>query len=237
MRSPIFVALDVDDEQTALKIVEATEDLVGGFKIGPRLAYRYGQEFSRRLARQAALFVDCKFHDIPSTVEAALTAVFESGASFATVHASNGRVCLQQLAKLESEFQKERFFKILSVTVLTSFEESSLPKNWQAQKTIGEHVSSLAREVLESGLNGLVCAPTEVQSLRNEFSNAYIVTPGIRASQDKQTKSDDQKRTMSASEALGFGADALVIGRPIVAAKDPREAVLQILNSIKGAKT
>ncbi len=236
MRSPFFVALDVDDEKTALKIVEETEDLAGGFKIGPRLAYRYGQDFAKRLARHSALFVDCKFHDIPSTVKAALKSAFESGATFATVHASNGSHCLKELAKLEAEFNRERFFKILAVTVLTSFEENSVPQNWAPSKTIGEHVQILADEVCNAGLSGLVCAPTEVQALRANHRDAFLVTPGIRADKTQTKNSDDQKRTMSASEALTAGATALVVGRPILEAPKPREALAELIKSINGFK-
>jgi orotidine-5'-phosphate decarboxylase len=219
-RAPIFVALDVDDANQALHLAKSIKNFVGGFKVGPRLTYKYGSDFVKSIAEVGPVFVDNKYHDIPSTVIAALRTTFESGASFATVHASNGPEAMREIAAFESDCQKIRNFRILCVTVLTSFHESNLPSNWRSSQ-VGEHVFSLAQDVLNSGLKGLVCSPEEVYLLRKKFPQADLVTPGIRLPTNER---GDQSRIMGPREALAAGASALVIGRPIVAAANPVQA-------------
>jgi orotidine-5'-phosphate decarboxylase len=216
--TPLFVALDVDDDTYALKLARELKDYVGGFKVGPRLTYKYGESFVSQLAEIGPVFVDNKYHDIPSTMLAALRATFEAGASFATVHASCGPETLRELFKIEKEFNDERPFKILCVTVLTSFNTKNLPANWATHISPSEHVEKLAADVAASGLRGLVCSPEEVSLLRKKYPEAYLVTPGIRLPTDAK---GDQSRVMGPAEALKAGASALVVGRPIVEATDP----------------
>ena len=175
------------------------------------------------------VFVDNKYHDIPSTVLAAVRATFESGASFATVHAGNGREALGELAKLEKELSAERPFKILSVTALTSFSDSTVPSNWAKQLML-THVEQLAQDSYSAGISGLVCSPEEVSNLRKKYPDSYLVTPGIRMPTDAK---GDQSRVMSPREALLAGSSALVIGRPIVEAADPSDAAKKICLSLK----
>lgn len=224
---PIFVALDMDDDASALSLAEKIKNYVGGFKVGPRLTYKYGAPFIKKLAQHGPVFVDNKYHDIPSTVLAALKTTFESGASFATVHASNGPEALKEMATLEATLNRERPFKILCVTVLTSFNEKNLPgifasaSSLETPTQIAHHVLSLAQEVMNSGLTGIVCSPDEVSLLRKKFKNAYLVTPGIRL--PTNTK-EDQARVTGPREAISAGASAIVVGRPIIAAPDPLQA-------------
>ncbi len=231
MKNPIFVALDVDDDKTAKKIAAETAPYVGGFKIGPRLILRHGDRLIQELSRLAPVFVDCKFHDIPSTVVSALEAAYSAGATLATVHASNGLECLREVARLEKHLARERAFRVLAVTVLTSFNEKNLPPNW-IDATPEEHVLKLASLAIQAGLTGIVCSPLEVQNLRANFPEAFLVTPGIRLLNDGGPSHDDQARTMSPQEALAAGANALVIGRPIVSASDPRKAAEAIAGSL-----
>ena len=231
MKNPVFVALDVDDEKTARKIATATAPFVGGFKIGPRLILRHGDKLIQELSRLAPVFVDCKFHDIPSTVVSALEAAYSAGATFATVHASNGLDCLREVARLEKQLARERAFRVLAVTVLTSFNEKNLPPNWLGA-TPEEHVMKLARLAIQAGLTGIVCSPHEVQNLRANFPETFLVTPGIRLPNNDNQRVDDQARTMPPREALNAGANALVIGRPIVLAPNPREAAEAIARSL-----
>ncbi|OFZ12495.1 MAG: orotidine 5'-phosphate decarboxylase [Bdellovibrionales bacterium RBG_16_40_8] len=228
LTSPIFVALDLDSDIEALKLAKDLRPYVGGFKIGPRLTYKYGSLFVKKLADIGTVFVDNKYHDIPSTVLAALRCTFESGASFVTLHASNGYSAMKEFAKLEIELSRERPFQILSVTVMTSFDESSLPSNWRPQ-TVRSHVEALAQETIVAGLSGIVCSPDEVSTLRSKFPEAFLVTPGIRLPGDHK---GDQLRVMGPSEAIQAGASALVIGRPIVAAADPVLAAKKIYDLI-----
>ncbi len=226
LKFPLFVALDVDDMDSAAKIASSTAEFVGGFKLGPRLILRYGANLVREISQLAPVFVDCKFYDIPSTVLSSIEAAFESGASFVTVHASNGSECLRKVAALEQQLAKGRPFQVLAVTVLTSFGDKNLPANWRPAPA-AEHVNILAQAAIDSGLTGIVCSPHEVTQLRRTYPSAFLVTPGIRVKL-AQIVRDDQSRTMSPKEALAAGADALVIGRPITAAVDPRVAVKEI---------
>lgn len=229
MKNPIFVALDVDDMSLAMDLAKRVEPYVGGFKVGPRLNMRYGQQLTQKLAALAPVFIDNKYHDIPSTVEAAVKASFEAGASFVTVHASNGKECLESLAQLEKKLNARRPFKILAVTVLTSFDTASKPSNWQ-DISLKDHVSILADESVSSGLSGLVCSGEEVAELRKKFPEVFLLTPGIRLPQNEV---GDQKRVLGPREALELGSSALVVGRPIVQAEDPSFAAQEFAKALE----
>jgi orotidine-5'-phosphate decarboxylase len=218
LTNPVFVALDVDSADRALELVRQTRAFVGGFKVGPRLCLRYGEPFLKDIARMgSSLFVDNKYFDIPSTMTAAVKATFEVGASFCTVHAQAGKEALTELAQLEAELNKTRPFRILAVTVLTSFRQDTLAPMVQ-HVPIPEQTQQLAQLALDCGLTGLVCSPEEVQALRQKFPNAYLVTPGVRLSTDSL---GDQKRVSDPLTALRRGSSALVVGRPICEALEP----------------
>ncbi|HPI41296.1 MAG TPA: orotidine 5'-phosphate decarboxylase, partial [Pseudobdellovibrionaceae bacterium] len=117
-QNPLIVALDVDTDQEALGLVEELYDLVGGFKVGPRLNLRYGSELIQKISKRAPVFVDNKHFDIPTTMEAAVRASFESGASLVTIHALSGLESLKKMADLEIELSQIRPFRILGVTTL-----------------------------------------------------------------------------------------------------------------------
>lgn len=220
MSNPIFVAVDLDDDKSALELVKQCRAFVGGFKVGPRLALRYGEPFLKEVSRHGNMFIDNKYFDIPSTMEAAVRASFEVGASFCTVHAQAGPEALTQLAALEESLCQTRPFRILAVTVLTSFKQETLAPIVR-HLPIAEQTNALARMALECGLTGLVCSPDEVESLRRQFPNAYLVTPGVRLSHEDR---GDQKRVADPLTALKRGASALVVGRPIYDAVEPARA-------------
>jgi len=226
MRNPIIAALDVDSRDQALKLADDLADVVGGFKVGPRLCLRYGQDLVKEIAARAPVFVDNKHFDIPSTMEAAVRASFEAGASLVTVHALSGREALTKMAALEKELNQKRPFKILAVTILTSWDQNSLPSILK-QQPISQHVTDLAELVLSSGMTGLVCSPHELDLLQNK--GLYLVTPGIRFSMDSL---GDQKRVMGPFEAIKSGASALVVGRPIIEAKNPRETATEYVMAL-----
>lgn len=221
--NPLCIALDVDSREEAVLLARQLSDVAGGFKLGPRLIQRYGETIVQEIAGLAPVFVDCKYFDIPSTMEAAVRASFEAGASVVTVHALAGQEALQKMAELETELNKKRPFRILAVTILTSWSEQSLPSVMN-KKPIADHVLALAQLVKESGLKSVVCSAEEIDSLKG--LGLFLLTPGIRLATDGK---DDQKRTMSPQEALSKGSSALVVGRPIIAAKDPAAAALQFL--------
>ncbi len=228
LNSPIFVALDVDNDKEALHLARNIEPYVGGFKVGPRLCFRYGASFISELAKYGHVFVDNKYFDIPNTMIHAVRAAFDGGATFVSIHAQAGRVALTELAKLEQELNRQRPFRLLAVTVLTSFNQEDLPPNAQAQP-IAQQVESLAELSVDCGLAGLVCSPHEVSLMKSKFPGAFVFTPGIRF---QDGKTDDQKRIMGPKEAMKAGATALVVGRPIVEAEDPRAAAKQFYEAV-----
>ncbi len=228
LKNPLVIALDVDSDTQALKLAVDLADFAGGYKLGPRLIHRYGPEFVAKIAEIAPLFVDCKFFDIPSTMESAVQASFDCGASLVTVHAMAGREALTRLAELEKKLNEQRPFRILAVTILTSWNEKSFPANFKSLP-VAEHVQNLVELVQSSGLSGVVCSPEELDFLQGK--DLYLVAPGIRP---ESVSKDDQQRTRTPFEAMKAGASALVIGRPIIAATDPMKAALEISLTMVG---
>lgn len=228
MSKRFFIALDLDDRVHALTIARETRDFVAGYKVGPRACLRFGSKFIEQLADLAPVFIDNKYFDIPSTMVAAVRASFDLGASFVTVHAGAGITCLKKLSQLEAELNRRRPFRLLAVTVLTSFSDADPPP--LGMGSVNEQVFRLAEVAVQGGLSGIVCSPHEAANLRERFPNIYMVTPGIRLSAEN---SGDQKRTMGPREALSLGASALVIGRPIVEATHPRSVAEQIYELTK----
>ncbi len=230
MRNPLILSLDVDSRDESLRIADELHGVVGGIKLGPRLCLRYGMSFIQEMAQRGPIFLDNKHFDIPSTMEAAVRASFEAGASLVTVHALSGEEALKKMATVEKELNSQRPFRILCVTILTSWDQNSVPANFKKQ-TISEHVVSLVDLVVKSGLKGIVCSPLELDLLQNR--DLYLVTPGIRSSINDST---DQKRIMAPSEAIAKGASALVVGRPILEARNRKKAAEDFVTAIYEAK-
>ena len=229
MKNPIFVALDVDSDKEAQRIVELTAAYVGGFKVGPRLIVRYGADFLKKIAERGTLFVDNKYFDIPSTMEGAIRASFRHGARVL-------RPCMRKqalkrlrrrLAAVEKELNQKRPFKILAVTVLTSFNAETLPSVLKSQP-ISKMVEELAGLAIDSGINGLVCSPDEVAILRKKFPKAFLLVPGIRM---EGSDLGDQKCVADPVSAIRNGASALVVGRPIYQADNPAQAAKLYANA------
>jgi orotidine-5'-phosphate decarboxylase len=236
MRNPIIVALDVPDLDAALRLVEQLAPVVGAFKVGKELFVSAGPEIIRRIrATGTAVFLDLKFHDIPNTVARAVSAAVRLDVQMLTVHTSGGRAMLEAAEKSaqESAAQMERNAPlVLGVTVLTSLDSNELAEVG-VEPNVGRQVERLAMLAVKAGLRGLVCSPLEIVALRQILpSETQLVTPGIRAA---DAKADDQKRTMSAPEALAAGASWLVVGRPLCAAPNPREAAERMLASLRAA--
>lgn len=228
LKNPLIVALDLDSASESLTLAEQLAPVVGGFKVGPRLLLRYGPEHIRKIARFGKVFLDHKFFDIPTTMEASVRATFDLDVTMTTVHALAGAPALQMLARLEQELNRIRPFVVLNVTLLTSYSDENLPPGLKGTP-IDEEVHDLAHLSFSSGLKGVVCSPHEVQKIRQMNSEGFLVTPGIRNSTDFV---NDQKRIMSAPEALAAGASAIVVGRPIISATDPVRAAQEMIQSI-----
>lgn len=229
MKNPIVVPLDVDSLEHAQRLVKMLKGHVGGFKVGPRLLYQSPKSFLSELSSQGILFVDCKFFDIPSTTLASVKAAFDMGAHWVTVHALNGHRCLAELASLEDELRKTRpEFRVVAVTVLTSFSEKDIKDLWPNDSLQMVSVR-LAEQVVKSGLTTLVASPQDLVFLRERFPGNFWIVPGVRP---QGSDVGDQTRVMTPHLAMKSGANALVIGRPIIESSDPLKMVQSILGEM-----
>jgi len=225
----LLVALDVDTVDAARRLVDALRGTVGGFKIGSRLFTAHGPAFVDELvARGDKVFLDLKFHDIPNTVAGAVGAAARLGVWMVNVHASGGFDMMRAAREAADEEAAKRMSApplVIAVTVLTSLTQEALSATG-VPAAIPEHVRRLALLAQEAGLDGVVASPQEIALIREACDPRFeIVTPGIRGSADAK---GDQNRTASASGALAAGASYLVVGRPIIAADDPRGAAARI---------
>lgn len=214
---PLYVALDVEDEQRALWIAREVRDQVEGFKVGPRLFLKASQSFILKLKAFGKVLLDFKFFDIPSSMVGAVESAFNLGVDSVTVHANAGAEALSQLAALEQRLKVQREFRILAVTILTSFSQRTMPYLTR-HHTILSQVEILSDLVIKSGLSALVCSGQELQILRKRYPSAYLLTPGVRMSRQV---SEDQNRVCTPKEVLQAGANAFVMGRPIYEVDDP----------------
>ncbi len=222
--SRIIVALDRSSRDEILSLADRLTGIVGMMKVGLQAFTANGPSIVAELQeRQIDVFLDLKFHDIPNTVLHAVQEAVKLSVSLLTVHTSGGSAMLRAAV----EGARGSSTRILGVTVLTSHDEESLAETGMSG-TLHETVLRLATLGVRSGIDGVVASPHEIRTIREHLGNdVLIVTPGIRAAGDA---TGDQKRTMSASEALRAGADYLVIGRPITQAPDPAEAARRILD-------
>ena len=231
--NPILVALDVPNATVAEALIERLAGAVGGFKIGSELFTREGPLVVQRVRDSgASVFLDLKFHDIPNTVQKAVAAAVHLDVQMLTVHAGGGLEMLEAAARSASQTAAGLGRQpplVLAVTVLTSLDGHQLVQ-LGLEANVAQHVERLAQLAVRAGIGGLVCSPLELVRLRQILPESIqLVTPGIRGPQDS---SGDQKRTLSAREAMEAGANWLVIGRPIYAAHDPRAAAERILDSL-----
>ncbi|MBC7692270.1 MAG: orotidine-5'-phosphate decarboxylase [Methylotenera sp.] len=236
-QTDLIVALDFPRADKALEIVEKFSDLPVIFKVGFELFMAAGPEFVRELVhRKCRVFLDLKFHDIPNTVaKAALQASLMHVEMF-TVHLSGGSAMIKAAATALAEIPALRP-KMLGVSVLTSFDDVC----WsQVTKAITGHASDVADSVAGLvehatawGVDGVVCSALELGFIREQFPNLYTIVPGIRP---EGFEASDQARVMTPAEAAALGASAIVVGRPITEASDPRKMAEDILKELSLVK-
>jgi orotidine-5'-phosphate decarboxylase len=221
----ILVALDVETADEARTLAQTLRGAVGGFKIGKRLFTSDGPDIVRELVDQGdRIFLDLKFHDIPNTVAGAIAAATKLGVWMVNVHASGGSAMMRAARAAADEEAGRRSTPaplVIAVTVLTSLDETSLNEIGVASD-MRSQVVRLALLAQAAGLDGVVASPQEIEIIRARAGKSFaIVTPGIRGADDAK---GDQQRTLTAAQAVAAGADYLVVGRPVIAASDPRRA-------------
>jgi orotidine-5'-phosphate decarboxylase len=222
-RERLIVALDVSSIEAAEAMVKRLGDAVTFYKIGYQLAYAGGLPYARTLIDAGKqVFLDLKLHDIGNTVAEGVKSVSRLGASFLTVHA------YPQTMKAAAQ-AREGGLQVLAVTVLTSYDDRDL-----AAAGYGAGVRATAAEraknALEIGIDGLICSPEEAANLRTIVgSDMLLVTPGIRPA---GAAVGDQKRVATPAAAIAAGADYLVVGRPVIAADNPKAAAEAIITEI-----
>jgi orotidine-5'-phosphate decarboxylase len=232
----LLVALDVETRAQAMKLADALRGVVGGFKIGSRLFAAEGPDMVRALVdRGDRIFLDLKWHDIPNTVRTAVSVASSLGVWMVNVHASGGTTMMRAAREGAQEAaakQGRAAPLVIAVTVLTSMNQASLRETGIVIDLM-DQVLRLAELTKEAGLDGVVASPRETASIRARCGKEFaIVTPGIRGGAATATK-DDQERTMSPAEAMAAGASYLVVGRPIIAAPDPRAVAEAIAQSLQ----
>jgi orotidine-5'-phosphate decarboxylase len=224
MTSPVFCAIDTSDIHEAKNLAMLLAGQVGGIKLGLEFFMAQGHAgIAAVRPPQLPLFLDVKLHDIPNTVAGALWALLPLCPDFVTVHTSGGTAMMTAARDVAS--QADTPPKLLGVTVLTSMDSDDLSAVGQDKDTRAQ-VVRLAKLAQASGLDGVICAPTEIAALRAACGNDFILmVPGIRPA---WAASHDQKRVLTPREAMTAGATHLVIGRPITAAADPLVAAQKI---------
>ena len=226
LKSPVIIALDVDNLKQAEILIQELKDYVSIFKVGIQLFTSQGPGIIDFIHNKGCkVFLDLKFHDIPNTVSLAVSNAVKKGVFMLTVHASGG---IEMMRSAYEAAQSQTI--LLGVTVLTSIDKEILKNDLHISASIKDHVSHLAKMTKMAGLNGVVASSEEIKYIRQTCGEDFlIVTPGIRlAGSDK----DDQKRIASPVQAINRGADLIVIGRSITKASSPKHAMEMLIKEI-----
>ena len=231
----IIIALDAQTQQEALSLVH---ELPGAkiFKVGLTLFISEGPSLLREIQKQGKkIFLDLKLHDIPHQIGGAIKAGIGYNVHMMTLHASGGREMMAKAAEAAETAAKQSGLSkplLLAVTVLTSLKQEQL-KEIGMDDRVGEQVLRLARLAKENGMDGVVCSPQEIDIIKGEFGQDFLViSPGIRPT---WAAAQDQKRILTPAKAIAKGVDYMVIGRPITQAPSPAEAFLKIEEELNRA--
>jgi len=234
-RERVIFALDVGDGiEEALSWVDRLKGHVGLFKVGKESFVRYGPEIVRLIhIRGGKVFLDLKFHDIPNTVVRAAEAAFALGVAMFNMHALGGRQMMLETVKGVQRLAEQSGKPgpiVLAVTVLTSLNDDDL-KKMGFNRGASETALNLARMAQDAGISGVVASAEDAAAIRLACGREFlIVTPGIRGA--REVAGDDQKRIVAPCDAVRYGADFLVVGRPIRQAADPAGEADEIAGEI-----
>ena len=220
----IFVACDVSSQKEILDLLELIHKDISGIKIGLQYIPQRSPEDIKELSKfKKPIFYDGKFFDIKNTLVESVKSLKNLNVNYATVHLLNGLDAL----KAANEAARKINLKLLGVSILTSFEDEDL-KSLGFNDKVEAQVERLVKVAMDASLHGVICSPLEIKMIKEIAPKLKCFTPGIRMEGTK----DDQKRTMSANEAIKEGSDCLIIGRPITKG-DPKENIKNILLSIQ----
>lgn len=235
MKNKICLALDVDNITSVRTLVSETRDFVGIYKVGLELFTALGPSVVEEiLGYDCKVFLDLKYHDIPTTVKKAAIAATRMGVSILNVHALGGIDMMRETANavdIEAKYLGIERPKVLAVTVLTSVDKHVLDNELLVQESLKSYVNHLAMLVKIAGLDGVVCSPLETAAIKSDLGSDFIcLTPGIRPT---WSVANDQKRFTTPIEALQAGSDYIVVGRPITKAFYPAKAAQQLLEEVE----
>ena len=234
----IIIPLDVPTEAAAIALIEELPEIIW-WKVGLELFVGCGPQILSILKqRQKRIFLDLKFHDIPNTVAGACGVAASYGADLLSIHATAGKVALKAAQKAIREGANsigENPPRLIAITILTSLTSRELAFDLKIPLELPEYALQMSLLAQESGLGGAVCSPQEVEQLRRVCGDDFVlICPGVRPS---WAEVGDQKRSLTPAQAMKAGADYLVIGRPITAASNPREALERICKEIEAGES
>lgn len=232
-KTDLVVALDFAREDAAWAVVDALDGLNLVFKVGLELFSAAGPQFVRELVhRKKRVFLDLKLHDIPNTVAKASLQAAMMHVEMFTIHLAGGSAMIHAVRDALAEIESLKP-KVLGVSVLTSFDDLRWAEVSRAisghSSDVHDAVAGLVDAFSGAGIEGIVCSAHELERIRDQYPRLYTVVPGIRLD---HVAGDDQARTMTPADAARSGASAIVVGRPITQAKEPRAIAEQILRDL-----
>ena len=228
-KNPIYCAIDTSCIDDADRIINEISPYIGGIKLGLEFFTSCGVKGIEKISKyDLPLFLDFKLYDIPNTVKKSLQNILSYNPTYTTLHVSGGSHMLKECVDLKKELNSNT--NLIGVTMLTSFDDDSINEIGMSG-TVNRNVDNLSALAFDCRMDGIVCSPMEIRKVREKFgSKLKIIVPGIR---NQAGNINDQKRTLSAKEAIEFGADVIVVGRPITSADSPGRAAEIYHQSIK----
>ena len=233
----IILALDTDDLKEAEDLVKELKDYAGYFKIGLPLIVNYGFDAVRVLSDYGAkCYYDCKFHDIPNTVQKACISLVKNNINFFNVHIQGGSKMTSAVVKASRAAAKSYGFDaptILGVTLLSSFGQKTLTTELCVDRNIEDFVLQLAKVAKDTGLDGVVASAEETKRIRKEIGDDFIIL--CPATRPTWASVNDQVRVDTPRDAILSGVDFMVIGRPVTASDDRISAIKLVIDEIETA--
>ena len=228
-KNPIYCAIDTSCIDDADRIINEISPHIGGIKLGLEFFTSCGVKGIEKISKyELPLFIDFKLYDIPNTVKKSLQNILSYNPTYTTLHVLGGSRMLKECVDLKNELNSNT--NLIGVTMLTSFDDDSINEIGMSG-TVNKNVDNLSALAFDCGIDGIVCSPMEIRKVKETFgSKLKVIVPGIRNQTDNN---DDQKRTLSAKKAIEFGADVIVVGRPITSADSPGKAAEIFHQSIK----